>query len=148
MSYFGFTVFLPLTKSGLEALLADDLDMTDPPLSAIAGRNEQPECLYWWVTAVDNSVFKIVPLIVNELLGQRYRHLDIIARIGSKAGGASMSRVGFEPVDPAKSGIGNLIIYRRLSNRSLDPALVEGRWSPKATFHQAQKTIQGRERAA
>ena len=148
VSYFGFTVFLPLTKSGREGLLAGSIDMTDPPSRAIAGRDEVPVCLYWWITAVDSSVFKIVPLIVNELLGPRYRHLDIIARIGSRAGGASMARVGFEPLESSRDGIGDLIVYRRLANRTLDPCLVEGRWSPEARVHRPMGFTAGRERAA
>jgi len=73
----GGVAFLPLNTLGLYQLIYGKLDLTDPPLAALAVRSERPVILYLWAAIARHRAVIGFADVLRQLDVQRFRGIDI-----------------------------------------------------------------------
>jgi len=73
----GGVAFLPLNSLGLYQLIYGKIDLTDPPLAALAVRSERPVILYLWAAIARHRAVIGFADVLRQLEVQRFRGIDI-----------------------------------------------------------------------
>jgi hypothetical protein len=73
----GGVAFLPLNALGLYQLIYGKIDLTDPPLAALAVRSERPVILYLWAAVARHRAVIGFADVLRQLDIQRFRGIDI-----------------------------------------------------------------------
>ncbi len=90
----GGVAFLPLNALGVYNLITGTLDLTDPPIEAIAIKSERPAILYAWaVVSKPSGLFGLAD-VLGHLDTQRFRNVDIWANAVTPAGKRMAGKLG------------------------------------------------------
>jgi hypothetical protein len=73
----GGVAFLPLNALGLYQLIYGKMDLTNPPLAALAVRSERPVILYLWAAIARHRAVIGFADVLRQLDVQRFRGIDI-----------------------------------------------------------------------
>lgn len=109
----GFIAWLPLTASGLHALLGGAFDGADPALEHIAGQHERPAAIYIWAIYAPGRLASGIAWAWQRWSTPICRDVDIYARGITSSGRAFARRIGFEPCTPEETSHEHLYVFRR-----------------------------------
>jgi hypothetical protein len=90
----GGVAFLPLNSLGVYGLITGTLDLSNPPIEAIAVKSERPAILYAWaVVSKPSGLFGLAD-VLGHLDTQRFRNVDIWASAVTPAGKRMAGKLG------------------------------------------------------
>ncbi len=92
----GGVAFLPLNALGVYGLISGQLNLEDPPVSAIAVKAERPAVLYAWAIVARPAALFGLSDVLRQLETQRFRHVDIWAHAVTPAGRRMAAKLGLE----------------------------------------------------
>jgi hypothetical protein len=92
----GGVAFLPLNALGVYSLITGRLDLTDPPLAALAVRSERPAILYAWALVARPAALFGLADVLRQLETQRFRNVDIWANAVTPEGRRMATRMGLQ----------------------------------------------------
>jgi hypothetical protein len=110
----GGMAFLFLNEDGLDRLLLDELDFSNPDPKILAQFGEKPAALYIWALAARGRAAAGIANVSAWLRKEPFSSADYFAQPSTQHGARILVQVGFEP---ANSFQPNLWTYRRLRTR-------------------------------
>ena len=110
----GGFAFLMLNANGLAALLADKLDLSDPPISVLAASEASPAGIYVWALLGSAVGSEGIARVIVRMQHQPYRRSDLFALPATEDGLRFMRGLGFVPVPGHPRSLHR---YARLANR-------------------------------
>jgi hypothetical protein len=110
----GGMAFLYLNEDGLDRLLLDEIDFSDPDPAILCGYGETPAAIYIWALAARGRATGGIANVSAWLRREPFSRADYYAQPASKQGARIMIQVGFEPTSSFQR---DLWMYRRLCNR-------------------------------
>jgi hypothetical protein len=110
----GGMAFLYLNEDGLDRLLLDELNFSDPDPKILARPGEAPTALYIWALAARGRAAAGMANVSVWLRQEPFSSADYYAQPSTQHGTRILLQVGFEP---ANSFQHDLWTYRRLCNR-------------------------------
>jgi hypothetical protein len=94
----GAVAFLYLNGRGHDALILDDMSLTQPDFGLLAGRSEEVSAIYVWAIAGQGRAMAGLGNVSEHLCRQRLASADLYAQ-PSSAGGRNLTiALGFEPI--------------------------------------------------
>lgn len=115
----GLYCMLFLRDSGLKALVAGNLDLTDPALEHLAAPPEPPRAIYNWLVIGPGSASTGISAISKLLSQDRYAAADLYARPETPGGRRIMTNVGFQPIPGNRAGMYRYVRLRNRHNSSM-----------------------------
>ncbi|WP_342150392.1 GNAT family N-acetyltransferase [Methylorubrum sp. SB2] len=109
----GFIAWLPLTASGLRALLDGTFDGSDPAPEHVAAQHEPPAAIYIWAIYAPGRLAAGIAWAWQRWSTPICRDADIYARGVTPNGRAFARRIGFEPCPSTETTQEHLYIFRR-----------------------------------
>jgi hypothetical protein len=94
----GAVAFLYLNSRGHDALILDDMNLTQPDLGLLAGRSEEVSAIYVWAIAGRGRAMAGLGNVSEQLSGQRLVAADLYAQPSSADGRNLMIALGFERI--------------------------------------------------
>ena len=94
----GAVAFLFLNDSGHDALILDDMSLTQPDLGLLAGRHEEVSAIYVWAIAGQGRAMAGLGNVSGHLSGPRLASADLYAQPSSADGRNLMIALGFETI--------------------------------------------------
>lgn len=110
----GGIAFLYLNSSGMDALLLDEIDLTQPSREYLAGAGEEVEAIYVWALAARGRGAVAIANVARFLRGPRFVSADYYAQPSSRDGRALLVTLGFKPIASFQP---DLWCYQRPWNR-------------------------------
>lgn len=130
----GFIAWLPLSASGLAALLSGHFRGGDPATEHLAGQHEKPAAIYVWAIYAPGPLAGGVALAFDRMSTPLNREADLYAWGPTPAGRRLIRTLGFVPLDPAADADGpGLRIFRRSATAAARP-LYDSYPSPTSSF--------------
>jgi hypothetical protein len=111
----GAVAFIYLNRSGRDALLHAEMQLTRPDLALLADRSEQVSAIYVWAIAGQGRAMAGLGNVSEHLCKTRLAPADLYAQPSSEDGRNLMIAIGFERVDSSQR---ELWRYQRPWNRS------------------------------
>jgi hypothetical protein len=111
--FVGCVAMLMLNRKGLDALVADSIDIRDPDPRLLAPAGAEPAAIYIWALASLRHTADGIVKVIQRLRMPPFRRSDIYARPATAEGLRFLWVLCFEPI----SGQHNLFRYERLANR-------------------------------
>jgi hypothetical protein len=111
----GGMAFLYLNEDGLDRLLLDELDFSDPDPDVLTPIGEAPAALYVWALAARGRAAAGIANVSAWLRRKPFASADYYAQPSTAHGLRILQQVGFEPTNSFQR---SLWIYRRLRNRA------------------------------
>jgi hypothetical protein len=113
--FVGGFAFLMLNRRGIEALIGDTLDLSDPPASALAAPGDRPAGIYVWALLRSSAVAaEGIARVIVRLQQFPYEHSDLFALPATADGLRFMCGLGFRPVPEHPRALHR---YIRVANR-------------------------------
>jgi hypothetical protein len=94
----GAVAFLFLNDRGHDALILDDISLTQPDFGLLAGRDEEVSAIYVWAIAGQGRAMAGLGKVSQHLSGQRLASADLYAQPSSADGRNLMMALGFETI--------------------------------------------------
>lgn len=113
-SLLGAVAFLYLNDRGHDALIFDEMSLTNPDMDLLARRGEDVTSIYVWAIAGHGRAMAGLGNVAEHLCGARYVAADAFAHPATKAGQDLMVTLGFHPIPSFQP---DLWCYRRPWNR-------------------------------
>ena len=110
----GGIAFLYLNSGGMDALLLDEIDLTQPSREYLAGTGEEVEAIYVWALAARGRGAVAIANVARFLRGPRFVNADYYAQPSSRDGRALLATLGFKPIASFQP---DLWCYQRPWNR-------------------------------
>jgi len=110
----GGIAFLYLNCAGLDALLLDEFNLSDPPRRYLARPDEEAAAIYVWALVAQGRGAIGLGNVAHAMRGPRFRTADYYAQPSSPQGRALLAALGFTP---APSFQPDLWWYQRRWNR-------------------------------
>jgi hypothetical protein len=110
----GGVAFLYLSENGLDRLLLDELDFSDPDPEVLVAPGEAPAAIYIWALAARGRAAGGIANVAARLREEPFGRADFYAQPSTRGGARILAQVGFEPTSSFQR---NLWTYRRLCNR-------------------------------
>jgi predicted GNAT family N-acyltransferase len=92
----GFATFLMLNEAGVDALIRETFDRTNPPTKFLVGQHQRPAAIYVWLVHAKGGVTPALGLIMEKLQAPLYRDADLIARAVTDEGSHFNDSLGFD----------------------------------------------------
>ena len=106
--------FLYFNDQGLEALILDEVDFSNPDLTLLAKPTEKPAALYIWAMAARGRSVAATGTVATCFHELPYRYADYYVRPATDDGRRFSRELGFHPVHSFQP---DLWSYRRIINR-------------------------------
>ena len=113
----GGIAFLYLNAAGLDALILDELDISNPQFRFLARPGEEPAALYVWALAAQGRAVMGCATIAAMMREAPYSRADYYAQPATKDGLRFSKQVGLWRIPSLQR---DLWTYRRLLNRAAD----------------------------
>jgi hypothetical protein len=110
----GAVAFLYLNNRGHDALIRDEMKLTDPDLGLLAGRSDEVSAIYVWAIAGYGRAMAGLGNVSKHLCQTRLAGADLYAQPSSADGRNLMIAIGFEPIPSSQR---ELWRYQRPWNR-------------------------------
>jgi hypothetical protein len=110
----GGIAFLYLNDVGLDRLLLDELDFSEPDPALLAAAGEAPAAIYVWALAARGRGAFGIANVSLRLRREPFAHADYYAQPSTEEGERLLGQLGFERTHSFQH---SLWIYRRLCNR-------------------------------
>jgi len=116
--FVGGFAFLMLNRRGVEALLDDTIDLSDPPASVLAAAGDRPAGIYVWALLRSSAVAaEGIARVIVRLQQFPYERSDLFALQATPDGLRFMRGLGFRPVAQHPRALHR---YVRVANRKDD----------------------------
>jgi len=116
--FVGGFAFLMLNRRGIEALLDDTIDLSDPPASVLAAAGDRPAGIYVWALLRSSAVAaEGIARVIVRLQQFPYERSDLFALPATHDGLRFMRGLGFRPVAQHPRALHR---YVRVANRKDD----------------------------
>ena len=110
----GAVAFIYLNRSGHDALIHAEMNLTRPDFALLAGRSDQASAIYVWAIAGHGRAMAGLGNVSTHLSAPRLAPADLYAQPSSADGRNLMIAIGFEPIDSFQQ---ELWRYQRPWNR-------------------------------
>lgn len=110
----GIYSMLLLNMRGLERLLADSIDFSDPPLDCLSEPGAPVAAIYKWAVVARGTTAEGLHAMSRHLQGPLYAAANLYARAVGAAAQRLDFNLGFRPVRPGS----DLLVYVRMGNRA------------------------------
>jgi hypothetical protein len=110
----GGVAWLFLNEMGLDALLLDEINFSDPDLALLTQRNQAPAAIYAWAIAARGRAAAGLGNVASRLRSAPYSWADYYAQPATADGARFLAQLGFAPTPSFQR---DLWTYRRLCNR-------------------------------
>jgi hypothetical protein len=110
----GGIAFLYLNDDGLDRLLLDELDFSDPDPAVLTQPGEVPAALYVWALVARGRSAGGIANVSLKLREEPFATADYYAQPATPSGARLLAQLGFEPENSFQR---SLWIYRRFRNR-------------------------------
>jgi hypothetical protein len=117
-SLLGAIAFLYLNDRGHDALLLDEICLTEPEGKYLAARGEEVSAIYIWACAIIGRGISGYGKVAAHLREARYVNADVFAQPSTKAGHDWLVATCFRPIQSFQP---NLWCYQRAWNRLAPP---------------------------
>jgi len=94
----GAVAFLYLNNRGHDALILDEMNLTQPDFGLLAGRLEEVSAIYVWAIAGQGRAMAGLGNVSKHLSEPRLESADLYAQPSSADGRNLMIAIGFEPI--------------------------------------------------
>ena len=113
--FVGCAAMLMLNRNGLDALIADNIDIRDPDPSLLTAAGAPPAAIYIWALASLRYTADGIAKVIERLQMPPFGHSNIYARPATREGLRFLRALCFEPIAEHH----NLFRYERLANRDV-----------------------------